>query len=79
MALLEGLSTAITTEVADRIAAITAEGSALTTLIASGMWLFADQASFPPAADNHGRVVHSHADGRFLCARWHVASGCERG
>ena len=37
--------------------------SQLDQLIASGMWLFATQADFPPAADNHGRVVHSHADG----------------
>ena len=71
---LEGLSTAITTEVADRIAAITAEEQRVDALIASGMWLFADQASFPPAADNHGRVVHSHADGAIFYAHggmWH--------
>ena len=44
---LEGLSVAITTEVADRIAAITAEEQRVDALIASGMWLFANQASFP--------------------------------
>ena len=32
------------------------------------MWLFADQAAFPAAADNHGRVVHSHADGAMFYA-----------
>ena len=71
---LEGLSNAITTEVADRIAAITAEEQRVDALIASGMWLFADQAAFPPAADNHGRVVHSHADGAIFYAHggtWH--------
>ena len=38
------------------------------------MWLFADQASFPSAADNHGRVVHNHADGAIFYAHggmWH--------
>jgi hypothetical protein len=42
--------------------------------IASDMWLFADQSAFPPAADNHGRVVHSHADGAMFYAHsgmWH--------
>ena len=71
---LEGLSEAITQEVADRIAAITAEEQRVDALIASGMWLFADQASFPAAADNHGRVVHSHADGAIFYAHggmWH--------
>ena len=71
---LEGLSTAITTEIADRIAAITAEEQRVDALIASGMWLFADQACFPAAADNHGRVVHSHADGAIFYAHggmWH--------
>ena len=71
---LESLSTAITTEIADRIAAITAEEQRVDALIASGMWLFADQASFPAAADNHGRVVHSHADGAIFYAHggmWH--------
>ena len=42
----------------------TAEAARVDALIQSGMWLFADQGSFPaPVADNHGRVVHSHADG----------------
>ena len=71
---LESLSTAITTEIADRIAAITAEEQRVDALIASGMWLFADQAAFPSAADNHGRVVHSHADGAIFYAHggmWH--------
>ena len=71
---LEGLSTAITTEVADRIAAITAEEQRVDALIASGMWLFATQGDFPAAADNHGRVVHSHADGAIFYAHggtWH--------
>ena len=71
---LEGLSEAITQEVADRIAAITAEEQRVDALIASGMWLFADQAAFPSAADNHGRVVHSHADGAIFYAHggmWH--------
>ena len=71
---LEGLSTAITTEIADRIAAITAEEQRVDALIASGMWLFADQAAFPPAADNHGRVVHSHADASMYYSHggmWH--------
>ena len=71
---LEGLSTAITTEIADRIAAITAEEQRVDALIASGMWLFATQADFPAAADNHGRVVHSHADGAIFYAHggmWH--------
>ena len=31
--------------------------------LASDMWLFSDQSAFPSASDNHGRVVHSHADG----------------
>ena len=71
---LEGLSEAITQEVADRIAAITAEEQRVDALIASGMWLFATQADFPAAADNHGRVVHSHADGAIFYAHggmWH--------
>ena len=44
-------------------AAVVAETTRVNALIASGMWLFADQAAFPAAATNHGRVVHSHADG----------------
>ena len=42
---------------------LNAEEARVDALIASGMWLYADQAAFPAAADNHGRVVHSHADG----------------
>ena len=89
---LEGLSTAITTETSDRIAAdsaiqadvdqneadadaaMAAEIARVDALIASGMWLYADQAAFPSAADNHGRVVHSHADGAIFYAHggmWH--------
>ena len=72
---LEGLSEAITQEVADRIAAITAEEQRVDALIASGMWLFADpRQTSPSAADNHGRVVHSHADGAIFFAHagtWH--------
>jgi hypothetical protein len=71
---LEGLNTAITTEIAERIAAITAEEQRVDALIASGMWLFATQADFPDAANNHGRVVHSHADGAIFYAHagaWH--------
>ena len=71
---LEGLSTAITTEIADRIAADTAEAARVDALIASDMWLYPDQAAFPAAADNHGRVVHSHADAAMFYAHsgsWH--------
>ena len=42
--------------------------------IATDMWMFADQAAFPAAASNHGRVVHSHADGAMYFAHagaWH--------
>ena len=42
--------------------------------IATDMWLFADQSAFPSATDNHGRVVHSHADGAMFYAHggmWH--------
>ena len=71
---LEGLADSVAQEVADRIAAITAEEQRVDALIASGMWLFADQASFPDATTNHGRVVHSHADGAIFYAHggmWH--------
>ena len=44
------------------------ESSQLDQLVASGMWLFPTQADFPPASDNHGRVVHSHADGAMFYA-----------
>ena len=53
----------------------TAEDAQLDALIASGMWLFATQADFPPAAEaTNGRVVHSHADGAIFFAHagaWH--------
>jgi hypothetical protein len=71
---LESLSSAITAEAAARVAADDAEVARVDALIASGMWLFADQAAFPPAADNHGRVVHSHADAAIFFAHggiWH--------
>ena len=71
---LEGLAESVAQEVADRIAAITAEEQRVDALIASGMWLFDDQASFPDATTNHGRVVHSHADGAIFYAHggmWH--------
>ena len=64
----------LATEIADRIAAITAEEQRVDALIASGMWLYATQADFPAAAANHGRVVHSHADGAIFYAHggmWH--------
>jgi hypothetical protein len=44
-------------------AAVVAETTRVNALVASGMWLFADQDAFPAAATNHGRIVHSHADG----------------
>ena len=62
---------------ADADAAIAAEIARVDGLIASGMWLYADQAAFPAAADNHGRVVHSHADGAMFYAHggaWHQLS-----
>ena len=62
---------------ADADAAVAAEEARVDALIASGMWLFADQAAFPAAADNHGRVVHSHADGAMFYAHggmWHQLS-----
>ena len=37
----------LATEIADRIAAITAEEQRVDALIASGMWLFATQGDFP--------------------------------
>ena len=36
--------------------------------ISSDMWLFDNQSEFPPASDNHGRVVHSHSDGAMFYA-----------
>jgi hypothetical protein len=59
---------------ADADAAIAAEIARVDALIATDMWLFADQAAFPPAADNHGRVVHSHADASIYYSHggmWH--------
>ena len=59
---------------ADADAALAAEVVRVDDLIASGMWLFPDQAAFPAAADNHGRVVHSHADGSIFYSHggmWH--------
>jgi len=64
---LQGLIDAVQADVdqneSDCDAADAAEAARVDALIASGMWLYADQAAFPAAADNHGRVVHSHADG----------------
>ena len=75
------LNVKISQMIADRMsaddtlqAAIDAHNTEVDQLIATGMWLFADQAAFPPAADNHGRVVHSHADGAIFYAHggaWH--------
>ena len=51
-----------------------AEVARVNAQIATDMWLFADQAAFPAAADNHGRVVHSHADAAMFYAHggsWH--------
>ena len=58
----------------DADAALAAEVVRVDDLIASGMWLFPDQAAFPAAADNHGRVVHSHADASIFYSHggmWH--------
>jgi hypothetical protein len=55
-------------------AALDAEIVRVNGLVATDMWLFATQADFPAAADNHGRVVHSHADGAMFYAHggmWH--------
>jgi hypothetical protein len=59
-------------------AAVAAETTRVDGLIASGMWLYPDQAAFPAAADNHGRVVHSHADGAMFYAHggtWNKLEG----
>ena len=59
---------------ADADAAIAAETARVDALIASGMWLYPDQAAFPAAADNHGRIIHSHADASMFYAHagaWH--------
>ncbi len=71
---LQALETASETETSTREADIAAETARVDALIASGMWLFATQADFPSAMDNHGRVVHSHADGAIFYAHggmWH--------
>ena len=78
---LEGLSEAITQEVADRIAAITAEEQRVDALIASGMWLFADQAAFPDCS-RLTMVVWCTATltaPSSMPTAGHVASGCQRG
>ena len=68
------LTAAVAAQGASDAAALAAEVGRVDNLIATGMWLFADQASFPAAADNHGRVVHSHADAAIFYAHggmWH--------
>jgi hypothetical protein len=55
-------------------AALDAEIVRVNGLVSTDMWLFATQGDFPAAADNHGRVVHSHADGAMFYAHggmWH--------
>ena len=55
-------------------AAVAAEVVRVNDLIATGMWLFANQTAFPSAAENHGRIVHSHADASMFYAHagaWH--------
>ena len=74
IAAISGVQADVDQNESDADAAIAAEAARVDALIASGMWLFDDQASFPPAADNHGRVVHSHADGAIFYAHggvWH--------
>jgi len=59
---------------ADADAAIAAEVVRVNDLIATGMWLFASQSAFPSAAENHGRIIHSHADASMFYAHagaWH--------
>lgn len=68
------LTAAVAAQGASDAAALAAEVVRVNDLIATGMWLFADQAAFPAAADNHGRIVHSHADGAMFYAHagaWH--------
>ena len=53
---------------------INLEAARVDALIQSGMWLFANQADFPSATANHGRIVHSHADASMFYAHeglWH--------
>ena len=74
IAAISGVQADVDQNESDSDAAIAAEAARVDALIASGMWLFDDQASFPPAADNHGRVVHSHADGAIFYSHggmWH--------
>ena len=55
-------------------AAIDAEIARVDALVATDMWLFADQSAFPSASANHGRIVHSHADASMFYAHagvWH--------
>ena len=68
------LGAAIAQETADRIAGDAAEAERVNQLIATDMWLYASTSVFPDAATNHGRVVHSHADGAMFYAHagaWH--------
>ena len=68
------LTAAVAAQGASDAAALAAEAARVDGLIASGMWLFATQGDFPAAADNHGRVVHSHADASMFYAHagvWH--------
>ncbi|MCP3884508.1 MAG: hypothetical protein GY700_03340, partial [Propionibacteriaceae bacterium] len=68
------LTAAIAAQGASDAAALAAEVTRVDDLIASGMWLFATQGDFPAAADNHGRIVHSHADASMFYAHagaWH--------
>ena len=68
------LTAAVAAQGASDAAALAAEVVRVNDLIATGMWLFADQAAFPAAADNHGRIVHSHADASMFYAHagaWH--------
>jgi hypothetical protein len=68
------LTAAVAAQGASDAAALAAEVVRVNDLIATGMWLFADKAEFPAAADNHGRIVHSHADASMFYAHagaWH--------
>ncbi|MCP4591768.1 MAG: hypothetical protein GY842_13595, partial [bacterium] len=68
------LTAAIAAQGASDAAALAAEVTRVDDLIATGMWLFATQGDFPAAADNHGRIVHSHADASMFYAHagaWH--------
>ena len=40
----------------------------LRSYLNSDMWLFSNQSEFPSPSENHGRVVHSHADGAMFYA-----------